>query len=130
MKAIMKKILTIVVCCLMAAVLFIGCAFVYYEHIHAETVDTRISPDGRFTLALQQIGSPGWPFGSVTVQITLKNGRKTTGKQRVEVYNDGAALQVWNWDVAWHADRVVITVDLGETGETEIIVFPLDWENQ
>ncbi len=126
MKKITKRILIIAACCLTFFFLFLCCAFVYSEFFNATTIDTQTSSDGRYTLALQQIGSPAWPFGPVTAQVKLKDGKKTIEAQKVEVYNDGAPLMATNWDVEWHDDSVVIIVDLGEMDGNETIEFSLD----
>ena len=110
-------------CCLLAAALSFCFALVYSEFIHATTIDTQSSPDGSYTLYLQQIGSPTWPFGPVTAQVTLKDGKKTINKERVEIYNDGTAVHTSNWDVEWHNDRVIIVIDLGEIDKTETFEF-------
>ncbi len=126
MKKTICIILIIAVCAAALAVVCFGLAFVYSEYFHAETVDCQPSPDGRYTLELQQIGSPAWPYGPVTAQITLKQGDKTVAKQRTEVYNDGGPLYPSNWTVEWRDDSAVITVDLGEIDKNETIIFPLD----
>lgn len=124
-KTICIILITLVCVAALSAVLF-GSALIYSEYFHAETVDFQSSPDGKYTLELQQIGSPAWPFGPVTAQVALKQGEKTVEKQRTEVYNDGGQLYPSNWNVEWRDDSVVITIDLGEIDENETIIFPLN----
>ena len=126
MKKVIKWILIITGCCLIFVFLFVCFAFVYSEFFHATTIDTKTSPDGRYTLDFQQIGSPAWPYGPVTAQVTLKDGKKTIEKRKVEVYNDGSSLYVENWNVEWRDDRVVIIIDLGEIDRNETIEFSFD----
>lgn len=126
MKKIIKRTLIIVVCCLFVMFIYSCSKFVYSEFFHTTTINTQSSPDGRYTLYLQQIGSPGWPFGPVTAQVTLKEGTKTIEKQKVEVYNDGGPVWENQWEVEWRDDSVVIVVDLGEMDGEETLEFFFD----
>lgn len=126
MKKVIKRVLLLIVC----GLILCGCCFctsvVYSEFFRAETINTQTSPDGRYTLYLQQIGSPGWPFGPVTAQVMLKEGKKTIEKQKVEVYNDGGPVWKDQWEIEWGENSVVIVVDLGEMDGNETLEFFYD----
>ena len=126
MKKIIKRTLLAVVCLMLVAIIYFCSAFIYHEFFRATTVDTQVSPDGRYTLYLQQIGSPGWPFGPVTAQVMLKEGDKTIKKEQLEVYNDGGPVWEEQWTVEWRDDSVKITVELGEMDGEEIFEFFFD----
>ncbi len=75
------------------------------------TVDTETSPNGKYTVTLQQIGSPEFPFGSVTAKITLKNEKgKKIESVKGEINNDGGSLYESQWELDWQSEKVLITV--------------------
>ncbi len=120
---IIKRILIISSICLLAfAVLFVA-VFYYEEGLKITPIDTRTSPDGEYTLYLQQIGAPSWPFGPVGGKIVLKKNGKTIEKYKTLVYTDGARLSEFYWDVEWLEDKVVININ-GENGG-EVVIYNL-----
>ncbi len=74
-------------------------------------VDTEASPNGAYSVTLQQIGSPGFPFGSVRAQITVRdaNGKKVKVITD-DIANDGTQLHDSQWSLDWQNTQVLITV--------------------
>ncbi len=120
---IIKCVLIISSICLLAFVILFLAAFYYEEELKIKPVDTQTSPNGEYTLYLQQVGTPSWPFGPVGGKIVLKKDGKTIDKYKTLVYSDGANLSEYSWDVEWFDDKVVITIR-GENGG-EVITFDL-----
>ncbi len=110
MKTIKYIILIVLVCILW---------FLYIEEWRIQTIDEQSSPDGTYTLTLQQKGDPEWPFGSVYGRMLLKEHDKLLSKTPVSAENDGSDLTPGNWIVDWQEDMVVVVIDSTE-GEDQI----------
>lgn len=91
----------------------------YITRWRIQTVDQQTSPDGTYTLTLQQKGDPEWPFGSVHGRILLKEQGDLLSKTPMYAANDGTDLSPGNWTVDWQEDMVVVVID-SEEGEDQI----------
>lgn len=64
-----------------------------------------------YTLHIYQVGSPGFPFGSVTTQIAVKDSRGwTQDKKTFELCNDGSGVWVEYTllDIRWEDSAVEV----------------------
>lgn len=86
---------------------------VYESEWRITTVDAQISPDGRYTLVLQEVGAADWPFGPSDSIITLKDGNKTIAQHRMWIGTDGTRLRADYWQVAWEDSDIKIVI-IGE----------------
>ena len=85
--------------------------FDWNNHKKPSLIDTKTSPDGKYTLQLEQIGEPAF-FSAAEARVTLYvTGSATPGEiLRFSVSNDGAGLFPENWQVTWETDQAIITV--------------------
>ena len=82
------------------------------------TVDT--SKYGEYTLYLQALGSPVWPFGPQDGRVVLKEGGRTICRKNFTLYNDGKNMNSYNWSVSWDGSGVTVTIS-GEEQPDEVI---------
>ncbi|MBQ8683920.1 MAG: hypothetical protein IJ518_05335 [Clostridia bacterium] len=85
--------------------------FDWNNHKKPTFIDKAVSPDGRYTLQLEQIGAPAF-FDSADARISLYAAGSTVPIEilHISVSNDGAGLFRENWQVSWDTDRVTILV--------------------
>lgn len=95
---------------------------VYASKYRTETVDKAFSPNGKYTLILQSVGEPDWPFGSARGQLVLKNSSRTLSKTKFEIKNDGANITASCWKVAWQEEYVQVTVSGSEQADEKILI--------
>lgn len=79
-----------------------------------------VSPDGEYSVVLDQVGEPDFPFGPVKARISLKAGDKTIRTVDTEVWDDGANLGAQSWNVEWREDGASVTL-LGSEQEPETV---------
>ncbi|MBR2489891.1 MAG: hypothetical protein IKB65_00200 [Ruminiclostridium sp.] len=91
----------------------------YITRWRIQTVDQQTSPDGTYTLTLQQKGDPEWPFGPVYGRLLLKEQGNLISQTPVSAGNDGTDLTPGNWIVDWQEDMVVVVIR-SEEGEDNI----------
>ncbi len=74
------------------------------------------SPDGKYTLVFEQMGDPGWPFGSAEVRLTVKNeDGKHIASASSYVANDGGNAHEGNIvAIHWGENEVVVMLDAEE----------------
>ena len=84
--------------------------FIYNTEYKLTLAGTENSPDGKYTVTFQMVGSPDWPFGSTTVKITVEEigSKKTLKVIDTSIDDDGVKLREDNWDVVWQDDSVKI----------------------
>ncbi len=123
MNKIIKRILIIVLVCLIVFIIGFISLFYYSNHVRVKSVDTVYSPNGEYTLVLQQVGQPYGLFGPVDANVILKKNEKTMEKHKTSIHTDGAQLNEFYWDIEWLENKVVITL-LGEGG-SEVVNFNL-----
>ncbi len=118
-----KRSLIIVLVCLIIVIVASISLFYYSNHVRVKSVDTVYSPNGEYTLVLQQVGQPYGLLGPVDANIILKKNEEKIEKHKTSIHTDGAQLNEFYWDIEWLEDKVVITL-LGEDG-SEVINFNL-----
>ncbi len=125
-----KKATVFQKCCkifviLLVIAFFLGVCFflyVYYQWtLHVTKIDTASSPDGAYTIELQQVGEP-FLFSSTDTRLILKKGKKRICKLDTFTYNDGGSLYSDNWKLTWEADHVVVLLD-GADADREVIIY-------
>lgn len=110
-----KTARTVLLVLLALTVAFIGLAtagwawFDWNNHKKPTLIDTAVSPDGQYTLQLEQIGNPAF-FGPATAHVTLykTDTNHPLHTHSASVYTDGASLYPGNWAVKWEGDRVTV----------------------
>ncbi len=127
----MKKVVKII--CITAGALFC-LAFLFYIGIGilwsadfdfpVTEIAHEVSPDGRYEITVEQLGSPVWPFGPVTSRVTVKSTErgKRIARFKDEVSNDGAGLYAGQFTFEWHDTEVKIIIDPAESSNIEHIV--------
>ncbi len=106
----LKTISKIYIAILLVAMFLIsmaGCDFIKKE------VSSYESSDGSYTLHYYQKGSPAWPYGSVKVEIGVKEQgkRRFIDKETFSLNNDGAGASEFDIkDVRWFDERVEIDI--------------------
>lgn len=123
----MKKILKWMAAVLLAAVIITAGTMLYSTKYKVTALDQAVSPDGEYTVLLQQIGEPDFPFGYTHARLVLKNSGHTVVKTRFDAANDGAPLCSENWSQEWKEDyvEVVITAE-----EQEDAVYTLRYDGK
>lgn len=88
---------------------FIGW-FVYNNEYKLTLAGTENSPDGKYAVVFQMVGTPDWPFGSTTVKVTVEeaNSKKKLKVIDTSISDDGGVLSEYNWDVLWQDGSVEI----------------------
>lgn len=124
-KKIILIILSIAVVLPIVAFLFIGALWSgAFDFMFPEEIATYNSPDGKYSLLFEQMGSPDWPFGSVDVRLTLKNQKgKKIKRISTYVHNDGASAREWNIkDISWNDDAVVVILQGAEMEDEKVSI--------
>lgn len=88
------------------------------------------SPDGKFTLKIDEIGSPDFPFGNSHLEITLfemipedeRTGQYYRASFKADVANDGARGE---YKIEWLDDGVRIALS-GEEQPTAYYILPFE----
>lgn len=83
-----------------------------YKNYPKVEIRVKHDPSQTYTLHISQIGSPGFPFGSVTAELVVKNRNGgTLDKCRFEINNDGCAVLGGNLkDIRWQTDTVEVDI--------------------
>ncbi len=83
--------------------------FDWNNHKKPTLIDTAVSPDGQYTLRLEQIGNPTF-FGPTTAHVTLyeTDNNRPLHAHSASVYNDGAGLHTGSWAVKWEGNQVTV----------------------
>ncbi len=103
---------------------------IYFLNYAVSTVDESTSPDGKYTLQLQSIGSPIF-FSSADGRLVLKRAKKGKEKNskiasyRFVLADDGGSIRPEIWNVAWEKEYVSVTIS-GEEQEDQIITIKYD----
>lgn len=119
----MKKLICISAVIVAAAAISILAPFAF-KHLSEYTavgIATSVSPDGKYTAALDEVATQNGLFGSSKVRITVKCTENGEIIEIIEDYisNDGKRLFENNWNVKWNSDSVIITL-IGEEQQDEI----------
>ena len=123
-----KKIIIAIISTFSAGVVLIAACigwFVYNDEYKLTLAGTENSPDGKYAVVFQRVGSPDWPFGSTAVRITVKdiNNKKKLKVINTSIHNDGGVLSKYNWDVLWQDESVKIILKGSEQKDAVHIVM-------
>lgn len=95
-----------------------------YETCFKKTVcDTSVSPEGRYTLTLLEIGEPDWPFGSASGRLVLKAGNARVNQADFELKNDGGRIHSDCWRVTWTEDCAEVILSGEEQFDEQILLY-------
>lgn len=123
---IMKKYFKVIICFIglvCAMILILGISFSYITNYKKVTIDTSNSPDGKYELMLQAVGEPGWPFGSASGQLVLKEGKEKVSETDFELRNDGGSISSNCWKVSWYENYVEVILSGEEQFDEQVILY-------
>ncbi|MCR5746318.1 MAG: hypothetical protein K6G03_01245, partial [Lachnospiraceae bacterium] len=86
-------------------------------------IETKTSPDGRYSILFQSIGEADFPFGSSHAKVTVKDGDKVIESFKEDIADDGGAFRPDNYKVEWMPVGVVITFRGSEQADHEVLIF-------
>ena len=122
----MKKYFKVIICFIglvCAMILILGISFSYITNYKKVTIDTSNSPDGKYELTLQAVGEPGWPFGSASGQLVLKEGKEKVSETDFELRNDGGSISSNCWKVTWYENYVEVILSGEEQFDEQVILY-------
>lgn len=122
------KVLLIFVGVIAALLFALALSFLYVTRWRLYDVGTQVSPDGRYSVAFQEVGEPDWPFGYAHARATLYDGKEKLTSLRVDVADDGGRFNAGNYAVAWETDRVTITFSGSEQDDYQYVLSLEDGE--
>lgn len=97
--------------------------FIYQTEWRITFRDKYTSPDGIYTLYLQEIGEPDFPFGAAHGRFLLKENGKTVVKHEFEVLDDGGPLTPEMVQVTWEETAAVAIVSASEQDDMCYCLF-------
>ncbi len=124
-----RKVVPIIIVAVTCAVLIAFWGIVFWWNADVDIAGKEIlrqkSPDEKHVVVVEQIGSPGWPYGSVTSRITIKNIETGEEIKRFEedVPNDGGSLYENQFTIQWSKDFVKIVIQPAESNDIEHMVM-------
>lgn len=71
----------------------------YIINYKKTTCDISNSPNGKYQLILQAVGTPDWPFGSAYGRLILEEGNNEISQTDFRLFNDGASISSSCWKV-------------------------------
>ena len=86
-------------------------------------VGTEISPDGKYRIVFQAVGSADFPFGSSHAKATLYDGNVEILSFNEDIADDGAMFRTENYCVEWLPCGAVITFMGSEQADHEVAVL-------
>ena len=122
----MKKYFKVIICFIglvCAMILILGISFSYITNYKKVTIDTSNSPDGKYELTLQAVGEPGWPFGSASGQLVLKEGKEKVSETDFELRNDGGSFSSNCLKVTWYENYVEVILSGEEQFDEQVILY-------
>ena len=107
--------------CVVIGMNFLLIGYFRYAVDHRKTIrDTSVSPDGKYELALIEIGEPVWPFGSASGRLTLDNEAESTASQ---VENGALDIQV----MENRKNELVFTISTSDYVESYNSYYKVDY---
>lgn len=122
----MEKFLKVILCVIglvCAIALVFGMSISYITNYKKVTVDVSNSPNGKYELTLQAVGEPGWPFGSASGRLVLKEGKDKISQTDFELHNDGGSISSSCWEVTWYEDYVEVILSGEEQFDEQVILY-------
>ncbi|MCI8518843.1 MAG: hypothetical protein HFJ51_01635 [Clostridia bacterium] len=88
---------------------------VYITKFKIKDIAEIVNEESQYKVIFQEVGEPGFPFGSAKVKVTLVNSNnKIISSFDAEISNDGASAREENINVNWYKDYVEIVLNSGE----------------
>lgn len=107
----------VLVILILVGILFGG---IQYRTSYAKTEIVRsFSEDGQYTLVIDMIGEPDWPFGETHCRFELLENGKHIIKYPFSIHDDGAMAHADNFNVVWSTSEVKVTVSGSEQEDRE-----------
>ena len=124
-----SKIILFILLGLIALLFLAGSLFVAFwggafNFLFPKEVATYHSPNGEYTLILEQMGDPAWPFGPTDVRLTLKNsGGKMINRVSTQIHDDGSCASEHHISsVSWNDDGVVVILRGSEMQDKDVAI--------
>lgn len=121
-KSVLKIILIIVLATLLFLTAIIG-IFIYTIDFKKTTIDEYKTPDEKYTLRIEQIGEPDWPFGYTHCRFVLKEGEDVITNYAFDLADDGANASFSNFEVYMLKDYVLVYASASEQGVAEYDLY-------
>lgn len=122
MKKILKIVMILFAAFIIAAAVLLGSSL-YTTRYKITVVDAVQSRDGIYEVVLQAVGEPGWPFGSASGRLVLKEEGRTISKRDIEIANDGGPINEGNWRVIWDDNCVEIILSGAEQYDEHVTLY-------
>lgn len=111
----MKKIIKYIILTPLIFITICILSFVYITEYRITNVAKYENPKNNYTILLQSVGEPEWPFGDTTVKVTLLNNKGRKVKTFVtDISDDGASVREENIEVKWCDNYVEVVLKGGE----------------
>lgn len=114
----MKKKLLILLSAVAAVILTAVIGFQLYKNRHIPIIRFE-SDDSYYSVQIDQIGVPEFPFGETKCEALLYRLDKRLGKVEIVLKNDGKNADVKNFAVIWEKELVRILVNAEEMDDQE-----------
>ena len=125
-----KLLISFIALCIVFAILISAFIvwYVYTDRYEVTEKGRELSPDGRVEVILEQIGSPGFPFGPVKVRIRVKYTFREKDYTVIEtsMYNDGGGLSDYNWSIEWSKETVTIILNHADLAEDTVFTVVIN----
>lgn len=122
MKKVIKKI-TFILLFIILSIAAVAAIFIYATKNAKSTIDEYKTNDEKYTLTIEQIGDPDWPFGYTHCQFVLEEENKAVAKYKFDLANDGANASTLNFEVYFFEDYVMVYANAKEQGKIEYDLF-------
>lgn len=113
------KILLIIVIGLIVVLFGMYGLLMYKLHYEVKIIDISKSPNSKYTLYLQSVGSPVF-FSSADGQLVLKEGKKEIATHKLVLSDDGGSVRKSIWKVSWKEDYVNVIISGSEQDDERI----------
>lgn len=114
----MKRKLLIILSTVAALILAAVIGFQLYKNRHIPIIRFE-SDNSYYSVQIDQIGAPEFPFGETKCKAQLYRLDKRLGKVEIVLKNDGKNADVENFDVIWEKNLVRILVNAEEMEDQE-----------
>ena len=89
-------------------------AFLYKIKYETKTIDEFSTFDGKYTLTIEQVGEPDWPFGYTHCRFVLRQGEDVITTYAFDLADDGANAGSSNFELYFLTDSAQIFVNASE----------------
>ncbi|MBQ0125708.1 MAG: hypothetical protein KBS59_05220 [Clostridiales bacterium] len=128
MKKTLKIVIISVLALIIVAIVVKNVRFYYLTNVKMTEIDKSVSPDGKYSLVLMQVGEPEWPFGATHGALVLSEildggTEKIISKTNITIQDDGSILFPSRWAVSWEDDGAHVTLNGSEQEDEHIIIY-------